>query len=80
MRGRRIGERINVKISKDLDEALESVSKEVDSWPAWKRSVDQRDLEKLTGNPERRPSSVGDSPAPARRPISARAAKAASAR
>lgn len=34
-----------MKISKELSDALEAVSKEVDSWPAWQRSIDLRDLE-----------------------------------
>jgi hypothetical protein len=37
-----------MKISKELDEALEKVAEEVEDWPAWKRSVDLRDLKKLS--------------------------------
>jgi hypothetical protein len=37
-----------MKISKELDDALEKVAKEVENWPAWKRSVDLRDLKKLS--------------------------------
>lgn len=32
---------------KALQEALDRVAKEVESWPAWKRSVDLRDIEKM---------------------------------
>jgi len=37
-----------MKISKELNEALEKVAREVEDWPAWKRSVDLRDLKKLS--------------------------------
>jgi hypothetical protein len=37
-----------MKISKELDEALEKIAREVEGWPAWKRSVDLRDLKKLS--------------------------------
>jgi hypothetical protein len=37
-----------MKLTKELDDALEAVAKEVDSWPAWKRSIDSHDLKKLT--------------------------------
>jgi hypothetical protein len=37
-----------MKLSKELDDALEAVSKEVDSWPAWKRSLDLHDLKQQT--------------------------------
>lgn len=33
-----------MKLSKDLKAALEAVSKEVDNWPSWKRSIDLNDL------------------------------------
>jgi len=38
-----------MKLSKELNDALEAVSKEVDSWPAWKRSID---LKQQTESPE----------------------------
>lgn len=41
-----------MKLSKELNDALEAVSKEVDSWPAWKRSIDLHDLKKVTEAPE----------------------------
>lgn len=41
-----------MKLSKELDDALEAVSKEVDSWPAWKRSIDLHDLKQHTETPE----------------------------
>lgn len=37
-----------MKLSKELDDALEAISKEVDSWPAWKRSIDLHDLKQPT--------------------------------
>jgi hypothetical protein len=37
-----------MKISKELHDSLEKVSKEVEKWPKWKRSVDLRDLKKMT--------------------------------
>lgn len=36
-----------MKLSKELKNALEAVSKEVDSWPAWKRSIDMHELNKV---------------------------------
>jgi hypothetical protein len=36
-----------MKPTKELDDALEAVSKEVDSWPSWKRSIDLMDLKEL---------------------------------
>jgi hypothetical protein len=41
-----------MRLSKELNDALEAVSKEVDSWPDWKRSVDMQDLNKLTHGPQ----------------------------
>jgi hypothetical protein len=35
-----------MKLSKELNDALEAVSKEVDSWPAWTRSIDMHDQKK----------------------------------
>jgi len=35
-----------MKLSKELEDALEAVSKEVESWPAWKRSIDLKDVTK----------------------------------
>jgi hypothetical protein len=29
-----------MKLSKDLQKALDKISKEVEKWPAWKRSLD----------------------------------------
>jgi hypothetical protein len=59
-----------LKISKELDESLEAISKEVDSWPDWKRSIDLRELTKLTEASQ--PSeAAGDKRKP---PLSARAA------
>jgi hypothetical protein len=46
-----------MKISKDLNNALEAISKEVDTWPAWKRSIDLNDLKKGSEAPENRESS-----------------------
>lgn len=37
-----------MKLSKELNDALEAVSKEVDSWPAWKRSIDLHERKKVT--------------------------------
>jgi hypothetical protein len=37
-----------MKLSKELNDALEAVSKEVDSWPTWKRSIDLHDLKKVS--------------------------------
>ena len=64
-----------MKISKDLDDDLELVAKEVESWPEWKRSVDLRDLKKLAQPPENREVS-SDLTAGVRETPSARAAKA----
>jgi hypothetical protein len=69
-------ERRNMKISKDLNDALEMVSKEVDSWPAWKRSIDSRDLKKLTEASENRESSNDARTSEQKPPLSARAARA----
>jgi hypothetical protein len=41
-----------MKLSKELNDALEAVSKEVDSWPAWKRSIDLHDLKQQTESTE----------------------------
>lgn len=41
-----------MKLSKELNDALEAVSKEVDSWPSWKRSIDLHDLKQQTESPE----------------------------
>ncbi len=65
-----------MKISKDLNDALEMVSKEVDSWPAWKRSIDSRDLKKLTEASENRESSNDARTSEQKPPLSARAARA----
>lgn len=46
-----------MKLSKELNEALEAVSKEVDSWPAWKRSIDLNDRKKVTEPAENNQSS-----------------------
>lgn len=46
-----------MKLSKELDDALEAVSKEVDSWPAWKRSIDLNDLKQPTESSEDREAS-----------------------
>lgn len=46
-----------MKLSKELNDALEAVSKEVDSWPAWKRGIDLYERKKVTeptGNNEGR--------------------------
>jgi hypothetical protein len=40
--------KIKMKLSKELDDTLDAISKEVDSWPEWKRSVDLNDLKKMT--------------------------------
>jgi hypothetical protein len=37
-----------MKLSKELYEHLEAVSREVEGWPKWKRSIDLRDLKKMT--------------------------------
>ena len=64
-----------MKISKELDDALEKVAKEVENWPAWKRSVDLRDLKKLSDASENHDVAndaiIGEQKVPA-----ARAAKA----
>ncbi|MGA7796003.1 MAG: hypothetical protein WCA19_23470 [Candidatus Acidiferrales bacterium] len=64
-----------MEISKKLNDALEKVAKEVESWPAWKRSVDLRDLKKLSEASENNDVAndvvIGEQKAPA-----ARAAKA----
>lgn len=41
-----------MKLSKELDDALEAVSKEVNSWPAWKRSIDMHELKQPTESSE----------------------------
>jgi hypothetical protein len=46
-----------MKLSKELDDALEAVSKEVDSWPSWKRSIDMHDLKHPTESSENREAS-----------------------
>lgn len=46
-----------MKLSKELNDALEAVSKEVDRWPAWKRSIDLQDLKKVTEPSENNESS-----------------------
>jgi hypothetical protein len=45
-----------MKLSRELNEALEAVSKEVDSWPAWKRSVDMQDLNKTQASQNPQPA------------------------
>jgi hypothetical protein len=65
-----------MKISKDLNDALEIVSKEVDGWPAWKRSIDSRDLKKLTEASENRESMKDARTGEQKPPLSARAARA----
>ena len=47
-----------MKLTKELNEALEAVSKEVDSWPAWKRSIDPSDRKKATASTENDKSSI----------------------
>ncbi|MBZ5528868.1 MAG: hypothetical protein LAN71_13325 [Acidobacteriia bacterium] len=37
-----------MKVSKQLNEALQAISKEVEAWPQWKRSIDPRDHQELT--------------------------------
>lgn len=32
-----------MKASKELNEALQAISKEVEAWPEWKRSIDPRE-------------------------------------
>jgi len=41
---------------KELNAALEAVSKEVDRWPEWKRSIDMHDLKKATEPRKRKKS------------------------
>lgn len=66
-----------MKISKDLSDALEAVNKEVESWPAWKRSIDSLELKKKLTEASDVGESSNDSAADEpKRPLSARAAKA----
>jgi hypothetical protein len=46
-----------MKMSKELYDALEAVSKEVNRWPAWTRSIDSQDLKQQTESGENRESS-----------------------
>lgn len=46
-----------MRLSKELNDALEAVSKEVDSWPAWTRSIDLHDQKKVTEPTESNESS-----------------------
>jgi hypothetical protein len=46
-----------MKLSKELYDALEAVSKEVNRWPAWTRSIDSQDLKQQTESGENRESS-----------------------
>jgi len=65
-----------VKISKDLKNALEAVSKEVDAWPAWKRSIDLNDLKKVNGAPERQESPTESRSCKSKGSLATRAARA----
>jgi hypothetical protein len=65
-----------MKLSKDLNDALEAVSKEVDGWPAWKRSVDAQDLKK-TPEPRANKASQNNGPGGSRK--TAHTARAAGA-
>ena len=47
-----------MKLSKELNDALEAISKEVDSWPAWKRSIDLNDPKRVTRPAETNESSL----------------------
>ena len=64
-----------MKLSKELNDALEAVSKEVDSWPTWKRSIDLRDMKKVT-EPQENSESSPEPPANRKTTALARAARA----
>jgi len=64
-----------MKLSRELNDALEAVSKEVDSWPAWKRSIDLNARKKAT-DPENHKSSNKNAAGSRKTPHITRAAKA----
>jgi hypothetical protein len=41
-----------MKISKQLEDALNDVSREVESWPQWKRSLDPQNQRNIDSAPE----------------------------
>jgi hypothetical protein len=41
-----------MKISKQLEDALNDVSREVESWPQWKRSLDPQNQKNVDSAPE----------------------------
>ena len=66
-----------MKLSKELNDALESVSREVDCWPALKRSIDLQDRKKKTKEPSESCESSQESTSTNRKAtILARSAKA----
>jgi hypothetical protein len=51
-----------MKLSKELNDALDAISKEVESWPSWKRRVELRAARKVSEAPTTSEASIDAKP------------------